>query len=166
VPPDPNVNRSVALAYLLTRINCAAWDQVPGFAVSGNVRGVGKGKLVAIGSVLATGENPAVLRQSPIEGELEKNISTLMLAGVSHLAINDVTEVLEGNLLDQVVTEGRIHIRIFGKLEGRDIPNTFVVTATGNKIILSGDAGRRWLVFATSKPSRNFQRTTTSGSTR
>jgi hypothetical protein len=143
---EPNVNRSVALAYLLTITNRQAWDQVPGFAFSGNVRGVGKGKLVAIGSVVATGETPAVVRQGLVEGELEKNMATLMLAGVSHLAIDNASQTLEGDLLDQVLTEDRIFIRVFGKLKGRRIPNTFIVTATGNKLILSGDAGRRWLI--------------------
>jgi hypothetical protein len=68
-----------------------------------------------------------------------------MLAGVTHIAIDNVDRVLKGNLLDQCISEERINIRIFGKLEGLDVLNTYTVTATGQNLIFTKDAVRRWL---------------------
>jgi hypothetical protein len=142
---EVNVAQSVALSYLITIVNRPAFPVVPGHAFSGNNPGVGKGKLVAIGSILATGTTPAVVNQGAKDEEFEKKLSTRMLSGVSHIAVDNAERTLRGDLLDQVISEDTVFIRILGKLEGLNVPNTFTATATGNKLIFSGDAIRRWL---------------------
>jgi hypothetical protein len=142
---DLNIARSVALSYFITIIDRAAFSVVPGHSVSGNNPGVGKGKLIAIGSILATGTTPAVVKQGEKDEEFEKNLATRMLSGATHIAIDNVDRVLKGQLLDQCITEDTIHIRTFGRLDGANVPNTYTTTATGQKLVFSGDAIRRWL---------------------
>ncbi|WP_296708244.1 hypothetical protein [Rhodoblastus sp.] len=142
---ENNLSLSVALSYLLTIVNRPAFSHVPGHAFSGNSAGVGKGKLVAVGSILATGTTPGVIRIGVKEEEFEKALSTAMLQGRGHIAIDNVDQVLKGNLLDQAISEDFIDIRIFGRLESRTVPNIYTVTATGNNLIFTDDAVRRWL---------------------
>jgi hypothetical protein len=142
---DKNLALSVALSYLVTITNRPAYPQVPGHAFSGNNAGVGKGKLVTVGSIMAIGSAPGVIRQGERDEEFEKGLATRMLAGVTHIAIDNVDRVLKGNLLDQCISEERINIRAFGKLEGLDVLNTYTVTATGQNLIFTKDAVRRWL---------------------
>jgi hypothetical protein len=142
---DKNLSQSVALSYLVTVTNRPAYPQVPGHAFSGNNAGVGKGKLVSVGSIMAVGVVPGVIRQGERDEEFEKGLATRMLAGVTHIAIDNVDRVPKGNLFDQCISEERINIRVFGKLEGIDVLNTYTVTATGQNLIFTKDAVRRWL---------------------
>jgi hypothetical protein len=142
---EVNTAKSVAISYLITIVNRAAFSVVPGHSVSGNNPGVGKGKLIAVGSILATGTTPAVVKQGEKDEEFEKNLATRMLSGATHIAIDNADRVLKGQLLDQCITEDTIHIRIFSRLDGVNVPNTYTTSATGNKLIFSGDAVRRWL---------------------
>jgi putative DNA primase/helicase len=139
------VARAAGLSYIMTVVNRPAWPKVPGHAFSGNQAGIGKGMLVSIGAHIATGKSPAVISQRKAEEELEKDIAARMIAGVNHIAIDNVTQTLESDLLDQALTEDIIFVRILGKSEGPEVPNTYTITATGNRLKFGGDALRRWI---------------------
>jgi putative DNA primase/helicase len=149
---EHNTAQSVVLAYWLTMICRPAFPRVPMFALNGNTARVGKGKIVAVGSILTTGSPAPVLRYTGVE-EFEKGLSTCLITGANHVAIDNVEIPLESALLCSVLTEDIIRVRPFGTLKERyDIPNMVTSTVTGNKLVLVGDlAGRSLMANILSK---------------
>jgi hypothetical protein len=141
---DRSVALSVTLAYAITIVNRLAYPRVPGFAFNGNRPRVGKGKLVKAGSILATGRGAAVFPYSDGE-EFDKTLRTRMLDGVNHIAIDNVDRPLDSALLNAIMTEDTIFIRSFGVLSGSEVPNSYILTITGNKLVFVGDLTGRWL---------------------
>jgi putative DNA primase/helicase len=149
---EHNTAQSVVLAYWLTMICRPAFPRVPMFALNGNTARVGKGKIVAVGSILTTGSPAPVLKYTGVE-EFEKGLSTCLITGANHIGIDNVSIPLESDLLCSVLTEDIIRVRPFGTLKERyDIPNMAVATVTGNKLVLVGDlAGRSLMADILSK---------------
>ena len=143
---EHNVSISVALSLFLTMTNRQAWPMVPGHAFSGNRPGVGKGKLVAVASIISYGTMPGVIKQGQKEEEFEKTLTALLQKGVVHVAIDNAYRPLKGDLLDQIVTETKVELRILGTGKIFTVLNNYTVTATGNNLVITDDAIRRWLL--------------------
>ena len=143
---EHNTALSVALSLIITMTNRQAWPAVPGHGFSGNRAGVGKGKLVAVASITAYGVMPGVIKQGQKDEEFEKVLTAMAQKGVTHIAIDNAYRALRGDLLDQLITEAKVELRILGFGKIVTVLNNYTITATGNNLIITDDAVRRWVL--------------------
>ena len=141
-----NTSLTVALSLIITMTNRPAWPTTPGHAFSGNRQGVGKGKLVAIAALIATGMMPPVIGQGFRDEEFEKLLTAQLQKGVTHIAIDNVYRPLKGDLLDRMITEHALDLRILGTAKVPTVLNIYTTTVTGNNLVITDDAIRRWLL--------------------
>lgn len=142
--PTP-ADRSVALSGILTALVRSAVPNVPLHAIDAPTAGSGKSNLVDVASVLATGHAAAVTSTGGNPQEFYKRLSALVLAGEQIVAIDNVSETLESDLLCQLLTQSMVNVRIFGKLDNVVVPSTATFFVTGNNLTMAGDLTRRAL---------------------
>jgi hypothetical protein len=140
---DNNANLSVALSLLLTIVARRALDFAPMHAFDAPTAGTGKSMLVDVISILATGEQAGVIRNTGDANEFDKTLSATLMRGVSLVAIDNCEEPLKGVLLDQTLTQTITDCRILGKSEMIRIRSNATVSATGNNLVIEGDLTRR-----------------------
>ena len=145
-PFEDGASHSVAVSAILTACTRSAYPLAPLHGFSATVAGSGKGKLVDIPTVIATGREAGVTAQTLNEEEMEKRLGALLLAGASTIAIDNCTAPLDGNLICSALTQPIIAIRPFGKLDTVEVPSVAFLTATGNNLTVVGDMSRRTLV--------------------
>jgi putative DNA primase/helicase len=107
--------------------------------------GSGKGKLVDITSIVATGKEAGIVAQGRTEEELEKRLGALLFAG-DQIAIDNCTAPLGGAFLCALLTQSTVMVRILGKSEVVEVPTDVLATATGNNLRIDGDMTRRVLI--------------------
>jgi putative DNA primase/helicase len=142
---DQSVDRSVALAVLLTVVLRGAFDVAPLFFITKPEAGTGGSYFVRLVSTLATGEPATPLIASSDPKELHKELSAKAREGRPILNLNNLTFDLESPLLCQIVTEGEVDIRPFGRNDRTircDCRSTTAI-ANGNNVHLVGDLVRR-----------------------
>ena len=108
--------------------------------------GSGKSMLVDIASILATGERAIVFAQGANVEEFEKRLSIQLMAGRQIIAIDNITNELDGDLLNQSLTQDQVDLRILGESRKVTARCPAVTTATGNNLRLVGDLTRRAIV--------------------
>jgi len=140
------VDKSVALALVLTAIVRPALDSTPIFNVTAPVRGSGKSTLVDIGAVLATGRRSAVLSATADPGELEKRLVGCLLSGDALVSLDNINGQLASDLLCQAITAEAVKLRPLGASAQVEVENTTLWTANGNNLTLAGDLARRALL--------------------
>ena len=157
---DPGPDRAVWLACLLTAImRPIIADPVPGTAFIGNDAGVGKGLLVHLVGIIATGRKLAAVSYPQSKEETTKVTVGLALAGVQFVFLDNLAEgsTYGGSVLDSRITETLIDERILGGNQTTGPihlrPNWFL---TGNNITPAHDAHRRWLVCNIVSPEENW----------
>lgn len=136
-------DRAVALSAILTACIRHALPTAPLHAFSAPVAGSGKSMLVDLASEVANGRVASVMAQSQDEGEMEKRLGALLLAGDPMIAIDNCEHPLGGDLLCQILTQTSVRTRILGRSEMPELPSRVLVTATGNNLRLVGDMSRR-----------------------
>lgn len=139
-------DRAVALSAILTACIRRSLPTAPLHAFSAPVMGSGKSKLVDIATLIASGREAAVIAQGKTEGELEKRLGALLLAGEAVIPIDNCEAPLGGEFLCQMLTQPIVRARILGRSEAPELPANAMVTATGNNLVLVGDMARRALL--------------------
>ncbi|WP_424140281.1 hypothetical protein [Roseomonas chloroacetimidivorans] len=139
-------DRSVALSALLTAVVRRSLPTAPMHAFTAPTAGSGKSKLVDIASVISTGREASVIAQGKDEVEMEKRLSSLLLAGDQIVAIDNCDLPVGGDMLCQMLTQPMVRMRILGKSETPELLTNSLVTATGNNLVLAGDMTRRALL--------------------
>lgn len=144
-------DRMVWLAGLLTLVGRDLFDgPSPLFALDGNQRGVGKGLLTDVVSLIATGRKapPGVsMRGRDGDDELRKVIDSMVLAGSSGMMLLDnLTGPIGGAILDSAITSSRRAGRKLGGNETFDAEARIVYWANGNNLSTTGDSSRRALI--------------------
>ncbi len=134
---------------------------VPMFGITANHRGAGKGTLVDLATIIATGRAPA--KWSPISGrkaadvadEERKRLISVALAGLRVLLIDNVEpgQALGSSALEGALSSGdnsipgSISDRILGESRtSGTVPWRTVVVATGNNLMFRSDMLRRALL--------------------
>jgi putative DNA primase/helicase len=140
--------RSVALSFYLTTVARPALAAAPLHAFDAPVAGSGKSKLGDIPAIVATGHRAAAIgggtgRHS--DEELEKKLSAALLSGDQIILLDNLDAPLGGQLLCQILTQHAVKLRPFGKLQNVIVPCTAAICATGNNLVIHGDAVRRSL---------------------
>ena len=148
---DPNLDRAVWLAHLLTAImRPAVPEAAPGVAYIGNTAGVGKGLLVHTVGIIATGR-PVPATSYPLDKEEARKVKvTLALSGVQLVLLDDLDEGQSyGNgPLDSMITETKIgNERVLGTMQQTgEIHLRPTWSLNGNNLAPARDAHRRWLI--------------------
>jgi hypothetical protein len=110
-----NLSWSVALAGMMTVVLRGAFPIAPMFYISKPEPGTGGSYLVKIISTLALGREAVPLNVSDDPKELVKELSAAAYEAKPILNLNNLTFDLKSALLAQMITEGEIDIRPFGK---------------------------------------------------
>jgi putative DNA primase/helicase len=136
-------DRAVAVSLVLTRLARLAMATAPLHAYDAPTAGSGKSMLVDIACILATGERATVFAQGPTLEEFEKRYSVQLMAGRQIIAIDNINADLDGDLLNQSITQQSVDLRILGQSRKVTVRSSNVTTATGNNLKLVGDLTRR-----------------------
>jgi len=105
-------------------------------------RGTGKGLLADVMAVVATGRDAPVMSLTNDTDELEKRITSFLLAG-HPIALLDNATILRAAPLAAVLTATTWQGRRLGKSEMVQVPNTATWIVTGNNVMLSDEMARR-----------------------
>jgi putative DNA primase/helicase len=138
-------HRSVALSAIITALVRRTLKSAPLHGFSATVAGSGKGMLVNLAGIIATGSEVPVTTQAGDE-ELENRLAASLFAGDQIISIDNCTKPLGGDLLCQIITEETVKPRILGESKNPTRSAGAFVVATGNNLKLAGDMTRRSLI--------------------
>jgi hypothetical protein len=139
-------DKAVALSLILTAVARRGLDHAPLHGFDAPVAGSGKSLLVDIASILATGHEASVLAQGESREEAEKKLSAVLMRGDPIIPIDNCEAPLEGVVLNQALTQTALDLRILGFSKTLKTQARALITATGNNLIVKGDATRRSLI--------------------
>jgi putative DNA primase/helicase len=144
-------SRSVALSALITPVVRAAMEFAPLHEVVAPEAGTGKSFLINLAAAIATGRLCPVLGAAATnqgdqldKAELDKKLTGALLAGQALIFIDNVNGSFGSSLLCQMLTQGRVQVRIFGdNSRNPEVRNTATVFTNGNNMEVEGDLIRR-----------------------
>jgi hypothetical protein len=139
-------DKAVALSLFLTVIGRRGLPNVPMHALDAPVAGVGKSKLVDVASVMATGHEAGVIAWVKNPEESEKRLSAALMRGDPLIALDNCEAPLEGELINQVLTQTRLELRILGYSKLITTSCSATLCATGNNLVVKGDLTRRGVI--------------------
>ena len=145
-PFETEDGRAVALSVILTACVRQGLPTAPMHGFSAPTAGSGKGKLVDVSSVVATGREAGVIPQCASEEELEKRIDAELLEGAGAIAIDNCTHPIDGNKLCSMLTQATVSIRPLGGSKRVTVPTSVLLSCTGNNLVVQGDMTRRVVV--------------------
>jgi hypothetical protein len=142
------VDRSAALALLLTSISRKLYGLAPLFAVNAHQPGTGKGALVALASILATGNTAAgVAGFTDDDAEMAKRVLSTLLSGTPIVNVDNVDRRLGGGTLERVLTAEFYTDRILGASKNATVGTQVTWTANGNNLSFTTDMARRTILI-------------------
>lgn len=136
---------AAGIALVLTAIMRPVLPRCPLFAVSAPLRGSGKSHLIDTASVLATGRCCPAVAYTRDEDELKKHLSAILMKGAPIINVDNVNSEFRSDLVAQAITGDRLDVRILGKSETLELPNTSLWAVNGNNLIIAEDLSRRTL---------------------
>lgn len=142
-----DASRSVGLSMILTMVlRGALLPAVPMHVATAPSPGTGKSYLLDIASMIGTGERCPVIAMAPDPAETEKRLIGAALSGQQIIAIDNVSEMMSGDFLNQVTERPILQMRALGSSGIVRLANTFTVFANGNNLSAPADLVRRTLV--------------------
>lgn len=142
-PWSTTADRANAWALMLTPIVRPIIGLAPLALLDAPQPGSGKTILATITTIVATGRPAAMQPFSTNDEELEKRITTMMLAGVTTIAFDNVDGTIRSPILASALTVNTWQGRTLGRNELVEVPNRVTWLATGNNIDVGGDMARR-----------------------
>jgi hypothetical protein len=142
------LDKSAAIAMLLTSVSRKLYPLAPLFAVSAHQPGTGKGTLVSLASILATGNKAAgVTNFTDEDSEMGKRVLASLLSGVPIVNIDNITKRLGGGTLEAVLTTEFYSQRILGVNKNAVCSTQVLWTANGNNLSFTPDMARRTILI-------------------
>jgi hypothetical protein len=136
----------------------AIGGQVPLALVDATKAGTGKGLLLSVAALIATGRPAAMLACPTREEEWAKTLLSVLMAGASFVVLDEAGE-LRSPALAAALTAPVFEGRILGRSENVQLPQRATWAAAGNNIKLGGDLARRcYWVRMDAKTARPWQR--------
>jgi hypothetical protein len=138
-------DKAATVAAILSVIGRAAiLGCVPMFSSQAPTPGSGKGLLVEVVSVIATGRKPPLMSPTDDDEEVRKRLMAIAIESPTMVVLDNVEGAIGSAPLAMALTAGEVTDRKFGD-------NTKMLTAslrpvwvmTGNNVQLKGDLGRR-----------------------
>jgi putative DNA primase/helicase len=141
-------NRAAALALFLTAAIRRTLPKAPGFLVDATAPGSGKGKLIDVAAIIATGAPAEIVTMKEAKEETPKVIDAALLSGAPILALDDVEpKHLQCSALRGLITAEATRVRPMSTSAFPSARANLLVTATGNGIALARDMVRRFIVI-------------------
>jgi hypothetical protein len=136
--------KAAALAALLSLVvRFTIQGLVPFFAVRSTTRGAGKGLLIDVICMIATGRRAPRWAQTLDEEEERKRLMTIAMSGDAALHIDNITHPLGSGPLDMAMTAEAITDRIMATHAERTAPIKAVFFGSGNNMVFQSDMARR-----------------------
>lgn len=143
-PFDGPAHVGTAIAAILTLIaRPAIQGPVPIFVVTATTPGSGKSLLVDVIHAIGVGRTLQRTTYPPKEEELEKRITSVLMAAHSAAVWDNLDQPLGGAALDALTTSTLWMGRELGRSQMVTCANRTVWFATGNNVRLTGDIARR-----------------------
>jgi putative DNA primase/helicase len=143
---DPS-HKSAAVAMILTAGIRRQLTRAPAFGVSAREAGTGKGLLVDVMAIIATGRPSPITPFTDDEAEQRKRITAALLAGHPMINIDNVTEPIDSAALSALLTSEIWSERILGVSQDAKVPSNALLVMTGNNLIVQGDMTRRVIMI-------------------
>jgi hypothetical protein len=142
------VDRSAALSLLLTAISRKLYALAPLHAVNAHQPGTGKGTLINLACILATGNKEAGAASfTENEEEMSKKVLSTLLSGTPIVNIDNVDRRLGGGTLERVLTAEFYKDRILGVSKNAVCSTQVLWTANGNNLAFTTDMTRRTVLI-------------------
>ncbi len=143
-PFEKPAHRSAWVACLLTILSRHAFEgPSPLTLFDSNTPGSGKGILVSLDSIIATGLDMPVSAAHSDDAEMRKSITAAAVAGDRLVVLDNVSGVLGGPALEAAMTTTRWTDRLLGTNTKVDLPLYATWAATGNNVVVGRDMRRR-----------------------
>jgi hypothetical protein len=139
-------DRSVAISAIITAPVRRSLPGAPMHGVTAPTAGTGKGKLVDIACVIATGFRSSPVNLGRDEAELGKSLAAKLMAGEGFIVIDNCTHPISGDLLCSMLTSERVSPRILGLSKAPSISSASFIAVNGNNLKIAGDLVRRSLL--------------------
>jgi putative DNA primase/helicase len=133
-PFQSAVDEAAAISAFISAVNRPTLGATPLHAFSAPMPGSGKSLLATLVTIVATGNHPSFITQGPNDEELEKRTSSQMLAGRQVINIDNCNRPLKGASLCNLLTAGRVSLRILGLSKMPEIASSSFVLANGNNM--------------------------------
>jgi hypothetical protein len=140
-------DKSAALSAILT-LDRKAIDAVPMHAFTAPTPGTGKGLLINVIAMIATGRPIAAINQGKDEEETEKRLGAVLIKGRGLIGIDNCEHSLGGAFLNSLITEPIVEVRVLSQSKMVSCPNSACVFADGNNLVVGADLTRRVIVCA------------------
>lgn len=136
-------DRTRALAMLVTAVVRPSFPKCPLWMLTAVKPGQGKGKLAALGSILMTGQTPSVQPYPSSDEEVEKVVTSKVLAGSTSLFLDEARGVLASSALQALVTSDKWAGRVLGETKVVEMDHAVHLVVAGNNLALGVDMARR-----------------------
>lgn len=134
---DPEIDRAVWLAYLLTHLTRPGYAHAPLFLFEASQPGSGKDLLFKLAEIVAHNRIASRIDLGDNPEENRKTIGAAINSGYTSLILGDVTHLGSPQIL-ALVTEGETtFIRILGASAPIAVPRTLMLGATANNVSLN-----------------------------
>ncbi|MCG7236096.1 DNA polymerase [Corynebacterium sp. ACRQP] len=140
-------DRMRAIAACMTPMIRPIVPTSPIFTLNGISEGIGKGKLLGVFSLINFGTEAVMSVFTESEEEMRKKLTSDLMAGRSHIVLDEVTEDLYSRVLNAFVTSSTWSDRELRTNNTPTLHNKATVYATGNNLAFSADVGRRTLLI-------------------
>ena len=146
---DKELDKSVALSYILTLILRPQLPLAPLFCFSSTTPGTGKGLMVELANLMVRGRDAAIM--PPVSGnsaeeETRKRITALLLQGIPSINLDNWTTAIGGEAMNTLLTATEWTDRKLGVSESVRLPSRITWSATGNNLSVLADMTRRSLL--------------------
>ena len=139
-------SEAVALALMLTVPIRRSLDSAPGFAASSPTPGTGKGKLLDVAGVLATGLPVPATAHCDDPNEERKRLAAALMEGRPIVSIDNIERVFTSEVICSILTQATFWERVLGRSENVTLSTRVVLMANGNNLTIAGDLIRRFIV--------------------
>jgi hypothetical protein len=136
----------VPLALAMSALVRPATGNNPAFAIDASTPGSGKGKIVGLCSIIATGEEPARSGWPSNPEEQDKTLGGYAVAAPPIIAFDNVRGGISNQCLENALTTPIYGFRVLGVHEIMMLPFRSLVTYTGNNLGFLGDMIRRIII--------------------
>ncbi|MFA7522989.1 MAG: hypothetical protein WCY71_08725 [Halothiobacillaceae bacterium] len=142
-PFDDEADQVAAMAAIMGVLVAPVLSAVPLAAITATAAGTGKTKLAECIAIAAMGRPAPVMSLGRDPNEIEKRLGGLLLDGPHVACLDNLERPLEGELLNQVISQAVVSIRALGASKQYHLHARTALLATGNNLVVRGDAVRR-----------------------
>lgn len=137
---------SVALSANLCGVSRFAVRGLPMHAFDATAPGSGKSKCADIAAILTTGSPAPAISIGTDPEELKKSLGAELSAGAAVVSLDNCESPIGGELINQVLTQEKVRVRILGISKMAEIPRGALLLANGNGLEIVGDLVRRCII--------------------